>query len=277
VTRLLASVAGLEEARLAVAGGADIVDFKDPRHGALGALPAQSVAQCVAALGPAVITSATVGDLPADPALLAAAAEEMAASGVSYLKIGFFSSRVPAECLDALAPLARRHKLVAVLFADLAPEPDPVPRLARAGFAGVMLDTAGKNGRSLRACMAEEDLARFIASGRNWGLLTGLAGSLRAPDIPALLPLAPDYLGFRGALCAGGSRLAALDSGALREVRARIPRRRAAAQAPGRPDGAQRNPAEAIKAARLSQQAGMLDPRREAASRRVLSGLRRLR
>ncbi|HEX6828752.1 MAG TPA: (5-formylfuran-3-yl)methyl phosphate synthase, partial [Burkholderiales bacterium] len=70
MTRLLASVADLQEARLAVAGGADIVDFKDPRRGALGALPAATVAECVAALGPAVITSATVGDLPLDPAAL---------------------------------------------------------------------------------------------------------------------------------------------------------------------------------------------------------------
>ena len=33
------------------------------------------------------------------------------------------------------------------------------------------------------------------------GLLTGLAGSLEAADVPRLLLLAPDYLGFRGALC----------------------------------------------------------------------------
>lgn len=229
MTRLLVSVADLHEARLALAGGADIVDFKDPRRGALGALPAAAVAQWVAALGPAVATSATVGDLPPDPAVLAAAATAMAATGVSYVKIGFFGRGVSRGCLDALAPLARRRRLVAVLFADLAPGLDAVPRFADAGFAGVMLDTAGKDGRGLRDFMALDGLARFVASAGGQGLLTGLAGSLRASDVPALLPLAADYLGFRGALCAGASRTAALDPDALRELRARIPRRDAAA------------------------------------------------
>jgi (5-formylfuran-3-yl)methyl phosphate synthase len=224
VTRLLASVTDLAEARMALAGGADLVDFKDPRRGALGALPAQAVAEFVAALGPTVVTSATVGDLPPDPARLANAAEERAATGVSYVKLGFFARGIARDCLDALAPLARRHQLVAVLFADLQPDLGAIAPLARAGFAGVMLDTAGKDGRGLRYCMAEEDIARFAAAGRREGLLIGLAGSLRLADIAALLPLAPDYLGFRGALCVGGERIAALDPDALHNVRARIPR-----------------------------------------------------
>lgn len=224
MTRLLASVGDLQEARLALAGGADIVDFKDPRRGALGALPVDVVAECVAALGPAAVTSATIGDLPAEPAVLCAAATDMAATGVSYVKIGFFCSRIPPRCLEALAPLARRQPLVAVLFADLTPDLDAVPAVASAGFAGIMLDTAGKDGRGLRDHLTGDQLARFVVTARSHGLLTGLAGSLRLPDIPALLPHAPDYLGFRGALCAGGSRTAALDAGALRAVRARIAR-----------------------------------------------------
>ncbi|HSD59354.1 MAG TPA: (5-formylfuran-3-yl)methyl phosphate synthase [Burkholderiales bacterium] len=268
MTRLLASVADLHEARLALAGGADIIDFKDPRRGALGALPASVVAECVAILNGfretdhsptgaqvsplpgrergggegdkdqhfsehprnlGVITSATIGDLPPEPVLLAAAAAEMAATGVTYVKIGFFGRGVPGECLETLAPLARRQRLVAVLFADLDPDLGAVECLARAGFAGVMLDTAGKNGRGLRDCMAKADIARFVQSAREVGLLTGLAGSLKASDIPVLLPVAPDYLGFRGAICDGRSRTASLDSSALREVRARIARRDAAA------------------------------------------------
>lgn len=282
MTRFLASVADLDEARLAVAGGADIVDFKDPHRGALGALPVAAVAQWVAVLNGireaghsptraqisphnvgeggggegavrgapvsplpwrervggegdkfqrfsehprnlGVVTSATIGDLPPDPATLPAAAAEMSAAGVTYVKIGFFGRGIPTECLEALAPLARRQRLVAVLFADLEPDLAVISTIARAGFAGVMLDTASKDGRGLLDCMAGEDLTRFVASARRHGLLSGLAGSLKLNDIPALLPLGPDYLGFRGALCAGGSRLAALDSAALREARALIP------------------------------------------------------
>lgn len=229
MTRLLASVVDLQEARLALAGGADILDFKDPRHGALGALPVAAVAECVAALGPSVVTSATVGDLPPDPATLSAAAAEMASSGVYYVKIGFFGRAISTECLEALAHLTRRHRLVAVLFADLEPDLAVIPAIARAGFAGFMLDTAGKDGRGLRDHVTVDELSRFVAAGRSHGLLNGLAGSLKLDDIPALLPLGPDYLGFRGALCAGGLRTAALDADAQREVRARIPRLDAAA------------------------------------------------
>ena len=38
MTKMLASVIGLAEAEIAIAGGADIVDLKNPRAGALGAV-----------------------------------------------------------------------------------------------------------------------------------------------------------------------------------------------------------------------------------------------
>ena len=39
MTALLASVRSVAEAELALAGGADVIDLKDPSQGALGALP----------------------------------------------------------------------------------------------------------------------------------------------------------------------------------------------------------------------------------------------
>ena len=65
-------------------------------------------------------------------------------------------------------------------------------------------------------------LAKFVGRARTSGMLTGLAGSLGLADIPALLELAPDYLGFRGALTRGG-RTAPLNSVAVQAVRAAIP------------------------------------------------------
>ncbi|MGH8719286.1 MAG: (5-formylfuran-3-yl)methyl phosphate synthase, partial [Burkholderiales bacterium] len=46
-----------------------------------------------------------------------------------------------------------------------------------------------------------ELLARFISRAKSLGLMTGLAGSLKVEDVPSLLELGPDYLGFRSALC----------------------------------------------------------------------------
>ncbi|HNA81020.1 MAG TPA: (5-formylfuran-3-yl)methyl phosphate synthase [Thiobacillaceae bacterium] len=215
----LASVTGAEEARLALAAGADLIDCKNPAAGALGALPRATVAEVLAAVGGRRPVSATIGDFP-DMAVEAvvAAAEAMAATGVDYVKIGLFPAPGLPDCLEALAALARRQPLVAVLFADRSPDFGLLPRLARNGFAGVMLDTAGKTGAGLLDHQPLAALAAFLAAARRQGLLGGLAGSLGLADIARLRPLGADYLGFRGALCAGGRRQAGLDQAALARV-----------------------------------------------------------
>ena len=55
-----------------------------------------------------------------------------------------------------------------------------------------------------------------------YGLLAGLAGSLKASDIAPLLELEPDYLGFRGALCQDHSRIQSLNSSSVRNIRSLI-------------------------------------------------------
>ena len=47
MTRMLASVATLQEARLAAECGVDIIDLKNPSTGALGALPTETVVEIV--------------------------------------------------------------------------------------------------------------------------------------------------------------------------------------------------------------------------------------
>ena len=47
MTRLLASVATLDELALAARGGVDILDLKDPKAGALGAWPLNGIARAV--------------------------------------------------------------------------------------------------------------------------------------------------------------------------------------------------------------------------------------
>ncbi|MBK4722260.1 (5-formylfuran-3-yl)methyl phosphate synthase [Azospirillum sp. YIM DDC1] len=228
MTRLLASVASLEELTLAARGGADILDLKDPKAGALGAWPLDSIISAVnmahrwSARPP---LSATVGDLPMDSAIVSQRVVQTWACGVDYVKIGLLPSGDPAACVAALAPEAQRGtRIVAVLFADLWTDANRLlPDLAQAGFAGAMLDTAGKGTGGLLRHKTRDKLARFLSQARGFGLLTGLAGSLRLDDIPTLLPLAPDYLGFRTALCADGNRGGALDSAALAAVRDAVP------------------------------------------------------
>ena len=45
----------------ALAAGAEIIDFKDPAHGALGALPPDEIGRGIAAVAGRALTSATAG------------------------------------------------------------------------------------------------------------------------------------------------------------------------------------------------------------------------
>ena len=218
---LLASVADLAEVELALPL-ADLIDLKDPNQGALGAWPLPRIAEAVRQIDGRRPVSATVGDLPPEAASLAEAAAATAAEGVDIVKLGFFAGGDHVRLAQALEPVARRGiALVAVLMADQGPDLGIVPALATAGFRGVMLDTADKAAGSLLAHQDTATLARFVTQARMHGLMSGLAGSLRLSDIGALAPLRSDFLGFRGALCAGG-RTAGLDPDRLATVRAAL-------------------------------------------------------
>lgn len=208
----LASVTTREEALLALDGGADIIDLKNPAEGALGALPLAMIQEVGAAVARRRPVSATIGDLPMQPDVIVDAIRATAATGVDIVKLGFFGQAGHTECITALRPLAQQGiRMVAVLFADQQPDLGLVPQLAAAGLHGVMLDTALKDGRRLRDHLDEAQLQSFVHEARDCGLLVGLAGALALEDVPALLRLHADYLGFRSALCVDAQRTQALD------------------------------------------------------------------
>ena len=224
MTRMLASVTGAAEAEIALAGGADIIDLKDPARGALGAVTPDVIRATLAAVGHRRPVSAVAGDLPMQPDLVAATAREIADCGVEYVKLGMFPGGDASGCIRELGPLAKRAQLIAVFFADAAPDFSLLPLLAEAGFAGAMVDTQGKAAGRLLEHASVSDLHAFVESCHTAGLIAGLAGSLEPPDIPRLLVLAPDLLGFRGALCGPGGRTASLDLARVQAVRGLIPK-----------------------------------------------------
>lgn len=218
--RFLASVRNEDEARLALAEGADIIDCKEPAAGALGALPQATIARIRRTIPASVPVSATIGDLPCEAVPLCAAVQAMAATGVDYVKAGFFPGDGVKTAVAALGRLdLKDSRLVAVLFADLEPDFSLVADLAAAGFAGVLLDTAGKVNGALVDHMSAEHLAQFVALVRAHAMFAGLAGSLRLEHVTPLREIGPDILGFRGALCSGSQRKGALDVIAVRAVR----------------------------------------------------------
>ena len=223
MTLLLASVTGPDEAAVALAHGADIIDLKDASRGALGALDRDVLRATVAAVGGRRPVSAVTGDLPMEPDVIAAAVARTAETKVDYVKVGLFPGSRRQDCIRALAPLAQTTKIVGVMFADRSADNDLIKLMAEAGFAGAMLDTADKRAGRLIDCMDVAALRVFVGACREHGLMAGLAGSLEAPDVPRLLLLEPDYLGFRGALCVGRDRTAGIDPAAIAIIRELIP------------------------------------------------------
>ncbi len=217
---MLASVNSLEEALLALEAGADIIDLKQPVQGALGALDINTVNTIVDHIAKQRPISATIGDLPMHPDTVFAATKAMAETGVDYIKIGLFPGGDWHGTLARLTELTRlNYRLIAVLFADQQPDVNWITTLANNGFTGVMLDTMDKAKGSLTSVLNHQEISHFITLCQDHKLISGLAGSLSIDDIDLLLPIRPDYLGFRGALCDANNRTSALDKNAVIAVK----------------------------------------------------------
>src|SRR5579863_8097937 len=210
MTRMLASVADAAEAETVLQLGADVVDLKDSRRGALGAVKLEAAREALAAVARRRETSAALGDPPYDEPALLESARALAAIGVETVKLA-----VDGPTLDRLGEslqrLARDVALVGMMFADAGPDFALLAKLARLGFKGAMLDTRDKSRGRLIDHLDVVRLNEFCARCRALSLMSGLAGSLEAPDIPRLLLVRPDVLGFRGALCAAHDRKGAID------------------------------------------------------------------
>jgi uncharacterized protein (UPF0264 family) len=203
--RLLVSVRSVDEAMTAARGGADFIDLKEPRAGALGGLPVSLVRTIVAALrerGVALPVSATIGDVPMDEmAELTARVAAVGACAVDYVKVGIEPVPRSLDVLDALA--ACGWPVVPVFLADRGMAFGLLEHACGLGFPAMMVDTADKHSGSLFDAVPWDDLCRFVARVREAGPLVGLAGALRAAHAPALMALGPDFAGFRTAVCRG--------------------------------------------------------------------------
>lgn len=204
--QMLASVTNLEEAKIVLEVDVDLIDLKDPHTGALGALDIMTVKSIVKWIDKRKRVSATIGDLPMQPALIASKVGEIASTGVDIVKVGFFGKDNHQTTIEALQPLVSAGiSIVAVLFADEAPDLS-LHLFEHSGFYGVMLDTRNKQGKHLLNYINNNDLQTFINNARKMQMHVGLAGALSLESLQHLYDLQPDYLGFRGALCVAQQR-----------------------------------------------------------------------
>jgi FolB domain-containing protein len=213
MTLFLASIASPAEARIVIDAGADWIDC--------AGLPAEAVAEIVAGIERRRPVVALASDPAMNAGRLASRCEGLIAAGASSVSLGLFSAPSCQDAIDSLATVARRIKLIGILYADEAPDFGLLGALARSGFAGVMLDTIAAADKRLLELQPIETLAAFSRRARALGLAVGFAGALEAPDVPRLLRLGPDFLGFRNALREVG--LASVSLAASARIRQLIP------------------------------------------------------
>ena len=221
--KLLVSVADAREARVAVQGGVDIVDVKNPAEGALGAPAPGMIARVRDTVPPEHPVSAAIGDLPNLPGTAALAALGAARSGAAYVKVGLWGTSTEEQAVAVLRAVREALDGDATVIAGAYADADRVPSrplppgavvaaARRAKVGGCLVDTAVKDGRGLFEWLTPGALAALVAEGHAAKLEIALAGALRAEDLPTVRATGADIAGVRSAACRDGRRTAPLDA-----------------------------------------------------------------
>lgn len=212
MTSLLVSVRDAEEALAALAGGADLIDIKEPTRGALGAADPQVWREVCRAVGSRVPVSAALGEL-----LDWQPGQDW--SGLRLVKTGLAGCIAAESWRSKLRELRNRlpceTELVAVIYADAAraaaPLPDEVLDVAiDLGLNTLLIDTFDKSAGDLWDALDSETLQRLVDRAKEHEMRVALAGSIQLSAVPRALGLCPAWLAVRGAACEGAreSRIA---------------------------------------------------------------------
>ena len=217
--KLLVSPMNTKEAVEAIAGGADVIDVKNPTEGALGANFPWVIKKIRAITPRNIALSCTIGDVPDLPGSMSLAALGAASLGVDYIKVGLYGFKTPKDAICLLSNVNKaakecnsKIKVVASGYADAerisSLDPMLIPKVAsKAQVDLAMLDTSVKDGKSIFDFLSPEQLACFVNSSHRLGLEASLAGSLRKQDLPLLCSLGVDIAGVRGAACTNSDRM----------------------------------------------------------------------
>ncbi|MGE3805407.1 MAG: (5-formylfuran-3-yl)methyl phosphate synthase [Gemmataceae bacterium] len=201
MTRLLVSVRNAEEAESACAGGADLIDVKEPARGSLGRADEQTIAQISARVAGRRPISVALGDLTPQTRPLHLPRVAFAKWGLA----GCLPTQWQARLFAAAAALPAGCQPVVVAYADAA-EADAPPLAAVLDFAAtkhwpLLVDTVGKQGKSLLDWLSLDELGDLALRCRRAEIPLALAGSLSREQIERLIPLEPDWIAVRTAAC----------------------------------------------------------------------------
>ncbi|MCH2114850.1 MAG: (5-formylfuran-3-yl)methyl phosphate synthase [Pirellulales bacterium] len=210
--KLLVSIRSAAEARIALAGGADWIDMKEPLAGPLGAVEVEVARAIVASVSARRPLSAALGELTswAD----SRARHLLEVPEISVVKLGLSQCTREDNWMRRWTEAAQEvraaeKELVAVVYADAqqaqAPPPLEIVSLASAcSCRYLLIDTFSKHGASLPTYLSRQSLGEILQLAKKSGLQTVVAGGL-VQETLGQLPHGPiDLIGVRGAVCEAG-------------------------------------------------------------------------
>jgi dihydroneopterin aldolase len=228
MTGLLVSVRDAEEAHDAVETGADLIDIKEPRAGSLGAAAPETITEIVRIVAGRCPLSVALGELAEQSRICIPLGVQFAKLGLAgVVRQAFQPDRLRrltprgSSCAwcdnwrEAIDQFPAETSPVAVVYADFkiaeAPSPEEVIECGRQlGCRAMLIDTFDKHGPGLLGNLSIGEIECLVTAARSANMLIVLGGQISANQLPNLLPLAPDYIAVRGAVCRG-DRAARLD------------------------------------------------------------------
>jgi len=240
--QLLVSVRSVQEAAAALAGGADIIDIKEPSHGSLGAAAPDvidEITQFVRRSSSATILSAAMGEVGAHlPNETDTAAVPARVTGhLDFLKCGLSGLQSGNDTVSWKQSWTRfrnrcshpdtRCRWVAVSYADFerSRSPAPIEVLEEGKAVGspiLLIDTFTKDGTTLVDWLTKTQLHELRAATNAAGMKLALAGRINAELLPEISEYAPDIIAIRGAACERGDRGATVTAERVRVFRTQL-------------------------------------------------------
>lgn len=223
-TGLLVSVRSADEADAALAGGADLIDCKEPARGPLGVAEPEVVAAILDRVAGRVPVSAALGEWA--PNALTEAHWHLELK-LNYVKWGL-AGYAPApgwgeDLLDTRRALPPDIEMVAVAYADWeraksVPPAELVKFAKRYRFKAVLLDTWGKDGKTtLLDFLKPAEVGELVESAGRVGIVTAVGGALKPEHLKQLKGVRPTYWAVRGSATAGGKRDGVVDTSRVKK------------------------------------------------------------
>src|SRR6476646_4792513 len=183
--RLLVSVRSVYEVEAALTGGADLIDVKEPSKGPLAPAEAEVVAAVIDRVAGRVPVSAALGEWSPNAITEAHWHLELKLDYVKWGLAGYSPSPGWGEdLLDTRRELPVGMEMVAVAYADWerakSIPPGELVRFAkRFRFKAFLLDTWGKDGKTLLDFMKADEVTELVQSLKRVYITVAVGGSLR--------------------------------------------------------------------------------------------------